>query len=326
MRRRELIALIGGVAAWPLAGRAQNAGRRPLIGYLATGRKEALVPLTSGFLEGMRDLRYVQGQTFDFIERYAYENLAQVPALAVELVQLNPDVIVVVDPPGTLAAKKATPSIPIVSGILIDPIAMGLVASYRQPGGNVTGILNLVEGLSGKQVEIALMLAPGATAIGLLVNPTNPSNVSQLRDVEAASLTKGIKIVAAEVRTKADLDSAFKLLTVAGVGAVIVLRDFVLFSERLHVAELAVASRLPSIFSQPEHIQAGGLISYGVSTAASFRRVAYFVDRILKGQKPEELPVEFPTKLTVVINMKTAKALRLDIPSSLLLQADEVIE
>lgn len=326
MRRREFVTLIFSGMIWPLAGRAQDVGKRALIGYLATGTKEALAPLISTFLDGMRDLHYVQGQNLDVVERYAYQDSTRLPALAEELARLKPDVIFAVDPPATLAVKKATQSIPIVSAILIDPVNMGLITNYQRPGGNVTGILNVIEGLPGKQVEIALELVAGASAIGVLVNPTNPSNVPQLQAVEIAGAAKGIKIIAAEVRTKADLDPAFKLLTAAGVRAVIGLRDFVLFSERVHVAELAMASRLPSIFSQPEHTEAGGLVSYGVSINENVRRAAYFVDRILKGDNPANLPVEFPTKLSMVINIKTAKALDLTIPPALLVSAQEFIE
>jgi putative ABC transport system substrate-binding protein len=205
-------------------------------------------------------------------------------------------------------------------------VNLGLVTSLARPGGNVTGILTLVEGLSGKQVEIALQLIPAATKLGVLINPTNPADTAQWQEIEAAGAAKGIKVVAVEARTKGDLDPAFTSLTAAGVQVVIVVRDTLLVGERVHIAKLAAAAHLPTVAGAGEMAKAGGLIAYGTSITANVRRAAYFVDRILKGTKASDLPVEFPTKVELIINLKTAKVLGLNIPPTLLARADEVIE
>jgi putative ABC transport system substrate-binding protein len=261
------------------------------------------------------------------VPRYADADSARLPALASELVQLHPDLIVALDPPAALAAKKATAAIPIVAAILNDPVRLGLIASFARPGGNVTGILSQVEGLPGKQIEIAQEVVPTITVIGMLANPANATHLFQRREVEAAGAVKAIKVIAAEARSKADFDTAFNLLRSAGVQAAIVLRDAMLVSEGRRIAELATTMRLPTIASQNSYVEAGGLLSYGVDeTRDNHRRAAEFVDKILKGTKPADLPVEFPTKLLLAVNMKTAKALGLDIPATLLARADEVIE
>ena len=327
MRRREFITLLGGAAAaWPLVARAQTAVKRPLIAFLQSGSKETTAFWASAFSEGMRALGYVEGQSYDIVYRFANEDFARLPALAEELVQLKPDVIVASVAASALAAKRATQSIPIITPILADPVKLGLVASYARPGGNVTGIMTLVEGLSGKQVDIALELIPAATKLGVLFNTTNPTNMAQRQEIEAAGAAKGIKVVAAEARTKGDLDPAFTSLITASVEAVIVVRDTMLLGERVRIAELAAAAHLPTVSSIDEEVKAGGLIAYGVSIPANVRRAAYFVDKILKGAKASDLPVEFPTKVELVINLKTAKALGISIPPTLLARADEVIE
>jgi len=329
MRRREFVTLLGGaVAGWPIGVRAQQASRkRPLIGYLITGTKTALAPQTSAFLNHLSDLGYVEGQSIDVVSRYADADSARLPALADELVQLRPDLIVALDPPAALAAKKATASIPIVAAILNDPVRLGLIASYARPGGNVTGILSQIEGLPGKQVEIAQEVIPALTVIGMLANPANATHSYQRREVEAAGAAQAIKVIAAETRSKADFEAAFNLLRTTGVQAAIVLRDAMLVSERRRIAELAATMRLPTIASQNSYVEAGGLLSYGVDeTRDNHRRAADFAAKILKGAKPADLPVEFPTKLLLAINMKTAKTLGLTIPPTLLSRADEVIE
>jgi putative ABC transport system substrate-binding protein len=327
--RREFITLLGGAAAaWPLAARAQQPSprRRPLIGYLITGTRVGMAFLVTPFLNRLREIGYSEGQNIDIVTRYADADITRLPVLADELVRLQPDVIVAIDPPAALAAKKATASLPIVAAILNDPVRLGLIASHARPGGNVTGILSQVEGLPGKQVEIARELLPGVTVIGVLVNPANATHPYQREEVEAAATKSGIKVIAAEARSKADLDSAFKFLNTAGVRAAVVLRDFVFSNEFRSIAELAMAMRLPTIGSQSSYVEAGGLVSYGVDDFESHRRAADFVDKILKGAKPADLPVEFPTKLVLSINMKTAKALGLDVPPLLQQRADEVIE
>jgi putative ABC transport system substrate-binding protein len=326
MRRREFVTLLGGAAAiWPLAVQSQTVDKR-LIGYLETGRGEAVKDRVAAFVAGMRDLGYVEGQTFDIAYRFADNDYRRLPALAEELVRLQPDVIVTAVTTAALAAAKATRTIPIVSAILNDPIHAGMIASYTQPGGNVTGIMNTIEGLPGKLVEITLELVPRAARIGILINPGNLANGPQQREIETAAAAKGLRVDAQEIRTPGDLPSAFKALSSGGAEAVIVSRDTVLLGAAVRVAELALAARLPTISGQSEEARAGQLVSYGASLTATTRRAAYFVDRILKGAKPADLPVEFPTKLELIINLKTAKALGVDVLPTLLVRADEVIE
>jgi putative tryptophan/tyrosine transport system substrate-binding protein len=227
--------------------------------------------------------------------------------------------------PAAVATRKLTQTIPIVCPLLADPIRFGLIASESRPGGNVTGLLFRIEGLAGKQTELALELIPNMTAIGLLVNIASGVIVDR-QEAESASHRLGIRLVAAEVRAPNDLDTAFQALAKDGVQAVIVLVDGMLFNERDRVAALAATAKLPAIYGFRDHVDAGGLVSYGVSLADNFRGAAAYVVKILKGAKPADLPVEFATKLEMVINLKAAKALGLTVPPTLLARADEVIE
>jgi putative ABC transport system substrate-binding protein len=328
MRRRDFITLLGGaVAGWPFGARAEQPPRmRPLLGYLITGTKDGLTHSVSAFLSRLRDLGYVEGQNIDIVTRYADADSTRLPLLADELIRMRPDLIVALDPPAALAAKKATASTPIIAAILNDPVRLGLIASYARPGGNLTGILSQVEGLPGKQVEIAQELVPAITLIGVLANPANATHAYQRQEIETAAAAKRVEVIAAEARSKGDLEPAFNALRAAGVRLAIVLRDNMFVSERQRIADLATTMRLPTIGSQNSYVEAGGLISYGVEDSENHRRAADFVDKILKGAKPADLPVEFPTKLLLAVNMKTAKALGLEIPSSVLARADEVIE
>ena len=241
MKRREFITLLGGAAAWPLAARAQQTNRRtrPVLGYLVTGTDAGFASLTTPFLNRLREIGYTDGRNIDIITRYADADITRLPGLADELVRLQPDVIVAIDPPAALAAKKATASLPIVAAILNDPVRLGMIESYARPGGNVTGILSQVEGLPGKQVEIARELVPGLTVLGVLVNPANATHGYQRQEIETAATSSGIKIVAVEARSKADLEPAFKALHAAGVRAGVVLRDFLFVEEFRSIAEFA---------------------------------------------------------------------------------------
>jgi len=327
MNRRAVIVGIAGAAVTRLrVASAAEGDRRPLIGYLEAGRMEAMKERDAAFLAGMHDLGYRMGKSFDIVYRFADDDYGRLEALANELVQLKPDVIVTAVTTAALAAAKVTRTVPIVSVNLNDPVQEGVVASYPHPGGNVTGITNTVEGLPGKLVEIALELMPRATRIGFLLNPANPIMVAQWREIEAAAAAKGVKPVRGEVRSDSDLPSVFKSFSGSGIDVVIVSRDTVLLGAAPRVAELALAAHLPTIAAHREEVRAGDLISYGVNLLETTRRAAYFVDRILKGARPADLPVEFPTKLEMAINLKTAKALGLAIPQTLLLSADEVIE
>jgi putative ABC transport system substrate-binding protein len=325
MQRRKFITLIGGAvatqAALPRPARAEVSTKRPLLAVLAgVTRKE----FPASFMEGMRELGYVEGSNIDVAYRFADGHLELLPSLAEELIQLTPKVIVAAVTPAAVAARRLTQTIPIVCPILADPIDLGLIASMSRPGGNVTGLMSRIDDLIGKQLELAAQLVPALVRLGLIVNVA--SSVIARREVESASKRLGVKLVSAEVREPNDLDTAFKLLSNEHVQAVVILADAMLFQERQRVAELAATARLPAVYGFRDHVDAGGLISYGVNYPVNFRRAAIYVVKILKGAKPSDLPVEFPNKLELVINLKAAKALGLDIPPTLLARADEVIE
>ena len=243
-----------------------------------------------------------------------------------ELVRLKPDAIVAATTPGALAAKQATAGIPIVGVNLTDPVGFGLVTSEARPGTNVTGVLYRLEGMAGKQVELALDLMPGTSKMGVLVDVTNPSNMLQLREVEAAAGKSAVSIAPVNIRTADEISAAIQAFVRERASIVIVLAAAMFVNARRQIATFALASHLPTIYSFREHVEDGGLISYGVDLRQNFRRAAYFVDKILKGAKPADLPIEFPTKVELVVNVTTAKAIGLTIPPTLLGRADEVIE
>jgi putative ABC transport system substrate-binding protein len=327
MKRRTFLAIMAASAGLrPLIASAQSPTKRVLIGFLAAGAKVTGARYYGGFPQGMRELGYVESRDHTFEDRYADGDLGRMPRLAQELVHLAPDVIVASTTSAALAAKQATANIPIVGVNLNDPIAMGLVASEPRPGGNVTGILTRVQGQAAKQLEIALDAVPGASKIGVLVNPDNPSNVRQRREIESAAARMGAHLTPVEVRTANEIGAAFQTFVQARIDIVIVLGDAAFVTMRRQMAAFALASRLPTLFTFREHVEDGGMISYGIDLRANYRRAAYYVDRILKGEKPANLPVEFPTKIELVINLATAKALALVVPATLLARADEVIE
>jgi len=248
------------------------------------------------------------------------------PLLANELVRLKPDVIVTGSTEAVFAAKQATAAIPIVSTALTDPVAFGLVESQARPGGQVTGILITLDGLPGKQLELLLELVPGATRIGMLFNSRNRTHTVSQRDAKAAANALGVTLVPVDIRAANELNAGFQTFVRERVELVLMLADALFMSERRQIADLAAAAQLLSIYTFREYAVAGGLISYGVNLRESNRRAAAYVDKILKGSKPADLPVEFPTKLEMVINLKTAKALGITIPPLVLARADEVIE
>jgi putative ABC transport system substrate-binding protein len=274
----------------------------------------------------MRDLGYLESRDYGFEDRYADGDVSRLPSLAEELVRLKPDVIVATTTPGAVAAKQATATIPIVGVNLTDPVGFGLVTSEARPGTNVTGILYRLEGLTEKQVELALDLVPGTSKIGILVDVTNPSNELQRHEVEAAAGKAGVSITAVDVRTVDEIAAAIQTFVRERARIVIVLATPMFLNARRRIASFALASRLPTVFNFREHVEDGGLISYGIDVRQNNRRAAYFVDRILKGEKPGDLPIEFPTKVELVVNATTAKAIGITIPPTLLALADEVIE
>jgi putative ABC transport system substrate-binding protein len=330
MQRREFITLVGGAAAaagaLPFAAWAQPGDRRPLVGYLVETTKEAHASRIAAFLEGMRDLGYVEGQNIEIAYRFGNFDRARVPALAEELVRLSPYLIFAADPISVLVVKSAAPTTPIVCALLIDPIKGGLARSLARPGGTVTGTLTQVDGLMGKQVELVRELMPHATTIGVLVDPPNQTHAGLRHEIESTASAAGMKVVAASASSTAEIAPAFQKLSEAGAQAMIVPRDGLFLAESGRIAELAWAARLPTVHSLREETEAGGLISYGVNVPANFRRAAHFVDKILKGAQPADLPIEFLTRLELIINLKTAKAIDVDVPWFLQQRADEVIE
>jgi putative ABC transport system substrate-binding protein len=327
MKRREFIALLGGAAAaWPLAARAQAPAKRPRITFIGGSSPTPTAKVTGAFIEGMRALGYTEGRDFEMEYRWAEGYLERLPTLAEESVRRGSDVIVVGNVQAAVAAKDATKTIPIVSALLDDPVGLGLIKSDAKPGGNVTGLLSSLPGLPAKQLELARDLVPGAARIGLLVNPTNVSDLNQRQEMETAGAAMAVKLIPVETRSPEDLDPILPALARERVDVVIVLRDPLFFTQRRTVAATALASRLPTIYAWREAVDDGGLISYGIDISQNFRRAADYVVKILKGAKPGDLPVEFPTKLELVINLPTAKALGLTVPPTLLARADEVIE
>jgi putative ABC transport system substrate-binding protein len=326
MNRRIVITLLGGAAAWPIMARAQGSTKRPIVAWLGLGTQSGSSVFVDAFLQGMRELGYAEDRNFDFVYRFAGGYIEQLATLAEEVVRLHPAVILAAASGPAVAAKKATATIPIVTPALADAVHLGLIASEARPGGNVTGIAPYVAGLPAKQMELAREVVPGAARIGVLANSSDPKAPPQLQELEAAGQELGVKVAVADVPTPDDLDRAFQVLAQQRVDVLIVLQTSMLLTERRRIAELAAATRLPTIYGYREHVDDGGLISYGVDLRACFRRGAYYVQKILNGVAPSDLPVEFPTKLELVVNLKTARALDLEMPPLLLARADEVIE
>jgi putative ABC transport system substrate-binding protein len=326
MRRRDFI-LLGSTVAWPLVAQAQvSARRRPLITWLSGGTTEVVGLFAASFLDGMRELGYAEGRDFDMAYRYAEGVLDRLPAFAEEIVRLKPDVILAAAVSAAVPARMATSAIPIVCPALADAVHLGLIASEARPGGNVTGIEPYVAGLPAKQMELVREIAPGAHQVGLLTNLRDPKAPPQARELEAAAKVLEVTISSADVNSPQEIDGAMEALASRRVDVIIVLQTTLLLSLGRRIAELALAKRLPTIYGYREHVVAGGLISYGVDLSWCYRRSAYFVQKILQGTPPGDLPVEFPNKMVLSVNLRTAKALALKIPEAFLLRADEVIE
>jgi putative ABC transport system substrate-binding protein len=328
MRRREFAYLLsGGILAWPFFAFAQMSARHPLVAILVAGSSTNVSrDVLNGFAEGMRGLGYVEGRDIEIVYRFANNDPARMPELARELTQLMPAVFVTGTIAGTFAIKQATAAVPIVNPALTDPVGFGLVQSQARPGGQVTGIMATLDSLLGKQLELVRELVPGATRIGMLVNVSNPGNVFHLKAAKAAAMALGITLVPIEVRRPEDIDAAFNTLAQERAELLLIIPEALFLNERQRIVALAAVARLPTIYGSRDLAEAGGLMSYGTNVRDGFQRAAAFVDKILKGAKPGDLPVEFPAKLELVINMKTAKTLGLTIPSTLLARADEVIE
>jgi putative tryptophan/tyrosine transport system substrate-binding protein len=294
MRRRDFITLLTSAAAWPLAAPAQE--RMWRIGVLLAGTPTSFAPRANAFVQGLRELGYVEGKTVAFEWKWGEDRTERLPQLAEELVRLDVDAIVTGGTPAAKALKNATRTVPIVMAIIGDPVAVGLVQSLARPGGNATGFSIVAPDLSGKRLQLLKELLPGLSSVAAVSTVTNPQAPIELKETQAAAQ------------------------------AVIVLTDAILYSQRNKIASLAAANRLPGMYHARGFVEAGGLISYAPSDTDLFRRAATYVDKILKGANPGDLPIEQPTKFELVINLKTAKDLALTIPPSLLATADEVIE
>jgi putative ABC transport system substrate-binding protein len=323
--RRKFISLLGGASAWPITSRAQTPVKR-VIGNLAAASFTSAAPQLQAFLAGMSELGYLEGRDYEMVRKSAEGVGERLPILAAEMVRLKPDVIMANPTPAVVALKAHTSNIPIVSFMLADEIRLGLVANSARPGGNVTGLLMRLDGMSGKQVELATEIVPGAKKIGILFNPTSADAATQRRESEAASIALGVNPIYAALRDPSEIQPTFQRMESERVQVAIVLFDALFFQERNRLAILAASHRIPVVYAARDHAVAGGLVSYGISLRANAHRAATYIDRILKGAKAADLPLEFPTRLELVINLGTAKALALEVPPTLLARADEVIE
>jgi len=310
--------------AAPFAVEAQPAGKVPRIGVLSPGSP----PLEAfdAFRRGLHDLGYVEGQTIILEPRWDKGNTAHHASLVADLVHLKVDIIVVGTTPTAIATQKATRTIPIVMAAIADPVGAGLTASLARPGGNITGMSLISAELSGKRIAILKEAIPSGSRVAVLWNPTNPNMVGLLHDTQSAAQSLGIQLQVLEVRTAADVDAAFRSAVKGGVQALVTVQDALFSLQRAQIAELARKRRIPTMSGETGFAAAGGLMNYGPNIVDSWRRSAVYVDRILKGARPGDLPIEQPTKFQLVINLKTAKALRLTIPQSVLARADEIIQ
>ena len=325
MRRREFIALLGGAAAWPLRARAQQPAM-PVIGFLNGGSPGGYAPYLAAFLQGLKEAGYVEGRNVAIEYRWVEGQYEKLPAIAAELVH-HPVAVIVANSPGVLAVKAQTATIPIVFTTARDPVEIGLVASLNRPGGNLTGVTQLGVAVAPKRLELAHEMIPTATVIAVLVNPTNPATAEiQLRDLHAAARTLGLQLRVLHASTESDLDLVFATLVQQRIGALVIGTDGFLLSRTEQLAALTVRYALPAIFQDRAFAAAGGLMSYGGSTSDQYRLAGVYTGRILKGEKPADLPVVRSTKVELFINLRAAKALGLTIPLTLLGRADEVIE
>jgi len=326
MRRRDFIKVIGGgAAAWPLATRAQQPAL-PVIGYLAAGSDKAETQLVAVFVKGLAEAGYADGKTVQIEYRWAENQYDRLPSMAADFVRRQVAVIVATTTPAARAAKAATAAIPIVFTTIADTVQIGFVASLNRPGGNVTGATMLNVELGPKQLEMLHGAVPSATVIALLVNPTNPNAETQLKNTQEAAFRLGLRVHVLNASTERDFDAAFATLLELRAGALIIGQDVLFNNQSQQLAALTLRHAIPAIYPLREFAAAGGLISYGASRSDAWRQAGIYVGRILKGEKPAQLPVIQPTRFEFTINLKTAKALGLTVPSSILTSADEVIE
>jgi putative tryptophan/tyrosine transport system substrate-binding protein len=326
IKRRQFITLLGGAAAaWPLAARARQAGKLPTIGFLGESTPSAQSERTAAFVQRLRELGWIEGRTVAIEYRWAEGRSERFAEIATEFVRLKVDAIATSSTPAVIAAKQVTSVIPIVSAVMGDPVGTGLVASLARPGGNVTGLSVLAPDLAGKRLELLREVVPGLRRLAVLANVSNPMSVLEMGEVQAAARALGLDVVTLEIRRPEDIVLAFEKLK-GRAQALYVAGDPLVVANRIRINTSALGARLPTMYSYREYVEAGGLMCYGPNVPGLFRRAGDFIDKILRGARPADIPVEQPTKFDLVMNRTTAKALGLTIPDSFLLRADEVIE
>jgi putative tryptophan/tyrosine transport system substrate-binding protein len=326
LQRREFVGLLGGaMAIWPLAARAQQAGRLPTIGFLGANTAAAQSEWTAAFGQRLRELGWIDGRTVSIEYRWAEGRSERFAEFAAEFVRLKVDIILTHNTPPVLAAKQATSVIPIVFATAADPIGTGIVASLARPGGNVTGLSSQTPDLAGKQIELSREVVPGLRRLTILAQPDNSYVPLELHAIRAAARTVGLEVAVFEIRRAEDIATAFEGLK-GRAQALYVLPDPLLFANRLRINTLALGARLPTMHGLREYVEASGLVSYGPSWLDQWRRAADYIDKILRGAKPADIPVEQPTRFDLIINLTTVKALGLTIPETFLLRANELIE
>jgi len=327
IRAALTVVLALGILAGPLAAEAQQPAKTPRIGVLAVGSASDAALRFEAFRQGLRERGWIEGQNVVLEYRWGDGRYDRLPDLAAELVRLKVDVIFAPGTAGLVAAQNATRTIPIVFATAADPLGRGIIASLARPGGNVTGLsFSVGFEIVGKQLEVLKEVVPKVSRVAVLGNPGSPAYGPMLREAQVAGRSLGVQLQVLEARGPNEFDRAFAAMVKQRAGALLVLADAAYIFDRTPLAQLAAKSRLPAIYGLREHVEAGGLLAYGPNLSDLFRRAATYVDKILKGAKPADLPVEQPTKFELVINLKTAKALGLTIPRSLLLRADQVIE
>jgi putative ABC transport system substrate-binding protein len=322
VERREFISFLGGAAAWPLDALAQQSGKVWRMGFIAHGHES----FYDALFEGLREYGYEEGRNLMVERRYARGQVERFKEFAADMVRLNVDIVVVVTTPAALAVMNATKTIPIVHPNAIDPLDTGLIVSLARPGKNLTGGAQLTAEVSAKRLEILKKVVPGLSRAAALWNPANPAIVFSWKETQGAAQALGIKLQSHEVQRPQDFAAAFDMIAAAHPDALLVLQDAVTMQHRKEIIEFAIQRRLPSMFNEKGWVVAGGLMSYGENLPSMYRRSAYFVDKIFKGAKPADLPVEQAAKFDMVLNLRTAKAIRLTIPDSIFALSDEVIE
>jgi putative ABC transport system substrate-binding protein len=322
VERREFISFLGGAAAWPLDALAQQSGKVWRMGFIAHGHES----FYDALFEGLREYGYEEGRNLMVERRYARGQVERFKEFAADMVRLNVDIVIVVTTPAALAVMNATKTIPIVHPNAIDPLDTGLIVSLARPGKNLTGGAQLTAEVSAKRLEILKKVVPGLSRAAALWNPANPAIVFSWKETQGAAQALGIKLQSHEVQRPQDFAAAFDMIAAEHPDALLVLQDAVTMQHRKEIIEFAIQRRLPSMFNEKGWVVAGGLMSYGENLPSMYRRSAYFVDKIFKGAKPADLPVEQAAKFDMVLNLRTAKAIRLTIPDSIFALSDEVIE